>query len=424
MTEWLTALTELIRRETGMRVQAGESVLRSALRRAAPGLEPAGFLSAASEPIRGRHLVDRLIDEVTVQETAFARDRFQLDAIPWHGLLASARAAGAARIRVWSAGCATGEEPYTLALLATEAFAPAPPPVDVLGTDISRAALTAAAAGRYRERAVRAVGATARHRYLERQPDGDYLVTGRLRGLVRFRHHNLARDPVPPPGEVAFDLVICRNVLIYFDAAASERIIRLLDGAVRPGGKLLLGATDALRRAAGTGLADTTPEDGGAGSAAADGGPGDATWGVRGVADTTPGGGRETARRCEERLATALAAAGRGDTAGALARMVPLVAADPLDADAHFVHGLVTLGSGQPARAAAAFRRAVYADPAFALAAFGLGRALDAAGDRAGARRAYEQALRTLDPADDRHDALLQQIDIGDIAAACRARLR
>src|SRR5260370_39877707 len=152
----LTEVAELVRRETGITpAVAQENALRAALRRAAPELDPGAFIRAVSDPVRGRDLVERLIDEVTVQETSFARDRGQLDSIPWHSLLRSAQATGSAVIRVWSAGCATGEEPYTLALLAAEAFAPVPPPVDVLGTDISSRAVAAAAAGRYRERAVR-----------------------------------------------------------------------------------------------------------------------------------------------------------------------------------------------------------------------------------------------------------------------------
>jgi tetratricopeptide (TPR) repeat protein len=101
-----------------------------------------------------------------------------------------------------------------------------------------------------------------------------------------------------------------------------------------------------------------------------------------------------------------------------------LLADTPLDADAHFIQGLVLLESGEPAAAAIALRRALCADARFALAAFTLGRAFDALGDRPAARRAYEQALRTLDPEDDRHERILQQIDPGDIATACRARLR
>jgi len=411
----LTEVAELVRRETGITpAVVKERALRAALRRAAPELEPDDFIRAVSDPVRGRGLVERLIDEVTIQETTFARDRGQLDSIPWHGLLRSARAAGSATIRVWSAGCATGEEPYTLALLAAEAFAPAPPPVDVLGTDISSAAVTAAAAGRYRERAVGALDTTLRRRYLEHQADGSYLVGKRLRGVVRFRRHNLARDPVPPPGEAGFDIVICRNVLIYFEARAAERVIERLDQSLRPDGKLLLGAADALQRTVRIATPGREPLASGRSRRAADR-PADRP------ADLL---GRLPAPQRERRLAAALAAAGKGDRDQALANTASLLMSDPLDADAQFVYGLVALEAGEPARAAAAFRRAIYADPAFALAAFTLGCAHDALGDKAAARRAYEQALRTLDPADDRHALLLQQIDIGDIAAACQARLR
>jgi tetratricopeptide (TPR) repeat protein len=100
-----------------------------------------------------------------------------------------------------------------------------------------------------------------------------------------------------------------------------------------------------------------------------------------------------------------------------------MLADDPLDADAHFIDGLVTLQAGRPAEAAAALRRALYADASFGLAAFTLGRAYDGLGDTLAARRSYEVALRTLDPEDDRHGQMLQQVDLGDIAAACRARL-
>jgi chemotaxis protein methyltransferase CheR len=406
----IAAVAEFVRRETGIALAvANETVVRAALRRAAPELEPGDFMRAASDPVRGRGLVDRLIDEVTVQETTFARDRDQLDAIPWHGLLRSARAAGSAVIRVWSAGCATGEEPYTLALLAAETFAPAPPPVDVLGTDISGGAVAAAAAGRYRERAIRALDPPLRRRYLEHQSDGSYLVSQRLRELVRFRRHNLVRDPVPPPGEAGFDLITCRNVLIYFEAPVAERVLGRLDSSLRPDGKLLLGVADALRRTF---------------QIAAPGSPADRPRAARPRArGAVPRPRIPPGESRGRQLAAALAAAGKGHRDAALAEVQSLLVRNPLDADAHFVYGLVVLEAGEPARAVAAFRRALYTDPTLALAAFTLGCAYDALGDRAAARRAYEQALRTLDPADTRHEPLLGQIDIGDIAAACQTRL-
>src|SRR5207248_1264259 len=106
---------------------------------------------------------------------------------------------------------------------------------------------------------------------------------------------------------------------------------------------------------------------------------------------------------------------GRRDDA--LADASALLAANPLDADALFVNGLVLLESGEPAEAAESLRRALYVDPAFGLAAFQLGRAYDALGNGAAARRSYGQALRTLERKDDRHEVLLGQLDLGDVAA-------
>jgi chemotaxis protein methyltransferase CheR len=404
----LTGIAEYVRRETGIVLPAArETAILAAVARAAPGLDPGTFVRAASVPEAGRRLMDRLIDEVTVQETAFLRDRSQLDAIAWHRLLEAARAAGSGTIRAWSAGCASGEEAYTLALLAAEAFAPARVPVDVLGTDISGAALAAATAGRYRERAVRALDPSLRLRYLDQQPDGSYLVSDQLRSLVRFRRHNLARDPKPPPGgEAGFDLIACRNVLIYLDSTLAGQVITSLERSLRRGGVLMLGPADALARTASR--PPVRPEA-------------RPPQAARGALRRPLG--RDPSPSRERQLSAVLAAVDRGDRDGALAYVAALLTDDPLDADAHFMAGLVTLEAGRPAKAVAALRRALYADPAFGLAAFTLGRAYDALGETPAARRAYERALRTLDPADNRHEPVLQQVDIADIAAACRTRL-
>jgi predicted Zn-dependent protease len=123
-------------------------------------------------------------------------------------------------------------------------------------------------------------------------------------------------------------------------------------------------------------------------------------------------------------MAAALKAAGLGDRDRSVALAAALVSDDPLDADAQFLFGMVMLEAGEPARAVAALRRALYTDPGYALAAFTLGRAYDTLGDEPAAQRAYAQALRSINPDDQRHEPLLQQIDLADIAAACRARLK
>jgi chemotaxis protein methyltransferase CheR len=395
-------VAELVRRETGIVLPAArETAILAAVARAAPGLDPAAFVRAAADPRVGPGLVSRLVDEVTIQETAFVREREQLDAIGWHSLLQIALDRGSQAVRVWSVGCASGEEAYTLALLAAEAFAPGMPTVDVLGTDISGAALAAASAGRYRDRAVRGLEPSLRRRYLARQADGSHLVGESLRRLVRFRQHNLTRDPVPPSGETGFDLVTCRNVLIYFDEPTASAVTEALRRSVTPDGMLMLGAADALQRA----------------SAA----PGIVT--ARHLSRPLRPRARGGPLTREQWLSAALAAADRGDHQAALSQVASLLAADPLDAEAQFIDGLIALKAGRPAAAAAALRRALFADGSFGLAAFTLGRAYDALGDTGAARRSYQLALGLLDPVDGRHDRLLQQVDLGDIARACQARL-
>jgi chemotaxis protein methyltransferase CheR len=383
VTHALDQVAALLRRETGIRLERSQHpALRSALARAAPGGDALSFLRAAEDPVWGREAIARLVDQVTIKETSFLRDRTQLDAIAWRLLLERAHAAGSGEIRVWSAACATGEEPYTLALLASEAFAPAEPPVRILGTDISTQALEAALAGCYRERAVRAVEPTLRRRYFEE--DGNRFVVGeRIRRLVSFAPHNLAHDPIPPLGEDLFDLIVCRNVLIYFDGETVERAIDGLERALRPDGMLILGSADTLcgtvRRLEQIGVEPTA------------------------------------ARPAPTRVSRALRRP--------LGREAAEPAGDALDAEAWFLKGLVALEAGDPTAATVSLRRALYVDPTFGLAAFTLGRAHEATGESTAARHAYEQALRTIDLADERHDHLLEQVHLEDVATACRVRL-
>ena len=352
------------------------------------------FLALVSR-LGSRAAVERLLDEVTVQETSFYRDAGQLATIDWRGLHAAASRAGASTVRVWSAGCATGEEAYTLAMLASEAFAPELPPVEILGTDVSAAAVDRAREGRYRPRRARAVPPGQLDRYLA--GDGHLLtVRPAVRALVRFARHNLLREGTPPAGEGLFDLVVCRNVLIYFEPTTAAAVVRRLSSAFHPGGVLLLGAADQLGRSV----------QGGHRAGA----------GRRG---TAPGARAEP----KELLARAVAAADAGQATVALAEIDLLLARDPLNAGGHFLRGLVEL-LHDPRTAVDSLRRALLIDPRFGLAAFQLGRAYDALGDGAAARAAYEKALHTLDPDDARYDELLGQVDLGDVATAIRARIR
>ncbi len=379
-------LAGLLHRETGIRLADNQlPALLAALERAAPGADPLSFLQQAADPFTGRDALARLIDEVTVKETFFLRDSGQLDEITWHLVLEQARVAGDDTIRVWCAGCATGEEAYSLALLATEAFAPDVAPVSILGTDVSRQALAGAREGAYRPRSVRELSARLRKRYFFQA--GDRLTVGeQLRSHVTFAVHNLARDPLPPFGESPFHLILCRNVLIYFDADTVERVIDGFERSLAPAGRLILGAADALCGSAGR-LRAIAPLV------------------VPAVQPSRP------RRRTEQPRPKP-----RRSTATPIAQ-------GPPDEIAYFVRGLEALEGGDAAAAVELFRGALYLDPDFGLAAFKLGRAHEALANGSAARRAYEQSLRTLDRVAERHEELFEQVDPADVAIAARLRL-
>jgi chemotaxis protein methyltransferase CheR len=435
----LSDLAAMVARESGMRMGPNQmGSLLAALGRLGHR-DAAAALRAATTEGGNPEIIQRLIDEVTIKETSFLRDAAQLATIEWPELLEGARRRGSEHVRVWSAACATGEEPYTLALLAAEALGSDARRVQILATDIAGVALSRARQGRYQPRALRNLDPALVARHFSAD-GGEFVVAPHLRQMVEFRQHNLVRDAIPPGGEAAFDLILCRNALIYFEAAGVERVTALLAGALRPGGTLLLGAADRLcvpRRAVkplsphatpqpvrrARGILDHLPER-------LRGGPSEAGTRAqqpgRDVVEGPPRGTRDgdpepAGTQTPLGEAMRLADAGRLDEAVEATRAA--VRQDPMNAHAHFVGGTAKLALGDAEAAVAALRRALYVDGTLALAAFQLGRAYDMLERDALARQAYERALRTFDPDDRRHDWLLGQVDVGDLAAACRARI-
>lgn len=423
--ETLKGFAELIRRETGIVIKEPQhAALDASLARIAPEASREALLAQLSDAPAGP-LWRRLVDEVTVSETYFLREPRDLRTIGWRDLLAANREAGLGLVRVWVAGCSSGEEAYTLAILASEALADEATPVSILATDISAAALARAEAGAdYSERSVRQLAPALRECYLTRE-GGHYRVKKSLRQLVRFRQHNLVADPAPPLGETPFDLIACRNVLIYFERETVVRVLGSLEAALRPGGLLILGSADRLTT---VGLPAT-----GAGAGRERRRRTSSGRRLRRPLGLEPRVDEERAppqheggprRRREDRIEDALLAADAGELDAALGIVEALLASDPLLADAHFVRGLVELERAEAQAAVVSLRRCLYLDPGFGLAAFELGRAHDALGDARAGRRAYEQALRSLEPSDGRHRAILDLVDLGDVAEACAARLR
>lgn len=191
-----------------------------------------------------------LIDSLSTNLTSFFREVAHFNYLKAQflpALVARKRKQGTSRILAWSAGCSSGEEPYSLAMLLSDEL-PAGDGWDVriLATDISTRVLDIARAGNYPAARVQSVPPPQRQQYLSasrRNGAALYTVTPEVRRLVRFRHLNLM-DAWPFSGP--FDFIFCRNVMIYFDKPTQEKLVNRYHEVLRSGGLLFTGHSESL----------------------------------------------------------------------------------------------------------------------------------------------------------------------------------
>ncbi len=187
-----------------------------------------------------------LVSVVAVHKTDLFRDEVQLGAFRSQVLEPLVAQSLRRPLRMWSAGCATGEEVATLLILMDEAGAD--PDSTVLGTDISEAALNRARTLSFSAEQVRRLTGPARERYF--MPDGTRsLLVPELRERAVFQYHNLVDAPYPASAGEGFDVIFCRNVLIYFTPDAFDRVVRALAERLAPGGTLVLSSAEPLLQA-------------------------------------------------------------------------------------------------------------------------------------------------------------------------------
>ncbi len=193
-----------------------------------------------------RRGADALIRAVVTHETRFFRDGVPFRALAEKVAPEQDRAVRAegGRLRVWCAGCSTGQEPYSVVMALWDRIGRSGLDLEVWATDISDRALDKARTARYEAQDVeRAVPPRGVQRWFERQADGRLRVCSPVRDRVRFARLNVLRDPAP---EGRFHVVLCRNVGIYFDRPARKHLYRVLGRVLIPGGYLLLGAAETL----------------------------------------------------------------------------------------------------------------------------------------------------------------------------------
>ncbi len=249
----LRKLAALLLDRVGLKITPdGFYGLRLALQARMP---PLG-LTDASEYVRrlgletGEEELRSLLPMVTVGKTEFFRDSRQFKAleqtlIPQH--LALARREGR-KLRIWSAGCATGEEPYSLGIVAIESRAQ-PVDVDIWATDLNPAAVQSATRGFFPTRRMVGVSEERLAKFFTPLEDG-YQVAPALKAIIRFEGHNLAAPVFPMLAAASLDLILCRNVIIYFDQPTIRSLMDRFFEALRPGGVLLLGYSESLFRMA------------------------------------------------------------------------------------------------------------------------------------------------------------------------------
>ena len=426
-----TEVAARIERRTGLSCAgAGDQRLRRALEQTLTGLGSA----ESSTPLQVTDgFITRLSENLTVQESYFFREPRRLN-LAGERLRDVARGR-AAPVHVWSAGCAAGEEAYTLAALCLQLGLG--DRARVLGTDLSPAAISAARRGRYSRWSVRGLDQARILELFEAEEDGLH-VRARVRANVSFEVHNiLERRPAEWP---RFDLILCRNVLIYFTPEAAHRAIAGLVDALAPGGWLVLGASDPLadsvselqtvatadglvyRRSSPTASSSRTsatrpvsrsvgpsraqafrpsasssstpvnrwaPSLESARRALSAGRPMDAEGLTRAVLEESP-----LDKPARLLLVQSLAEQNRlPEAVGAAAQAVMLF---PTDADARQMQAVVHLQFGDLQQAARAARQALYLDPSRPEAHLVLGRALELMGRSGAAHRARRNGHRLL----------------------------
>jgi chemotaxis protein methyltransferase CheR len=242
----MSLIAGLLEQRTGQEIAANrswriETALKPIMR--AHSISSLDQLVAELVVARNNQLADTVVDALLNQETSFFRDTAVLDALLEAARHLQAEHAGR-RLRIWCAGCSTGQEPLSLAMLFDERgpeLGITPP--EIIATDVSGSAIARARAGRYSQFEIQRGLPVRRMIAWFEGTGGEWVAKPELVRRIHFRQHNLVED-LPPVGR--FDIVLCRNVLLYFSQPLRRRVFDTLGKAVRPGGMLVLGAGETV----------------------------------------------------------------------------------------------------------------------------------------------------------------------------------
>ncbi|WP_445492198.1 CheR family methyltransferase [Niallia sp. 03133] len=187
---------------------------------------------------QNKELLEELLDKMTINVSEFYRNYKRWEVLE-QKILPSLTKKSGARLKAWSAACSTGEEPYTISMIL--ANSPSSIKFEILATDIDVNAINKAQEGLYVERALNEVPLKQKQRYFTRN-GSFYEVSKEIKKSVVFKKQNLLADPF----HESFDLIVCRNVLIYFTEEAKDLLYQKFAAALRPGGIFFVGSTEQI----------------------------------------------------------------------------------------------------------------------------------------------------------------------------------
>lgn len=237
-----TWVADLVRRRSAIQLEAGKEYLVESrllpLARAAGGVDVDAYVRELRGSARPAAL-EAVVEALTTNETSWFRDAQPFQTLSQHIVPELLAGRPAQQLRVWSAACSTGQEPYSITMTLEDLAAQGR--LKVLGTDLNNVVLARARTGRYSQLEVnRGLPAPMLVKHFVRN-GADWEVTPTLKQAVTFAQHNLLDSP---PVGGPFDVVFLRNVLIYFDLATKREVLRRVRQVLRPGGYLMLGAAE------------------------------------------------------------------------------------------------------------------------------------------------------------------------------------
>ncbi len=202
------------------------------------------YYSHITDGLQGKREFDELLNLVVIKETFFSRDERQVQVLIKNILPELMRRNKGKEIKIWSAGCATGEEPYSIAMAILENFPPEDRNVSIYATDISANTLKQAKEGVYTKSSMRAIDKAMAGKYFV-QRNGRYYLNDPVKRLVRFDTVNLI-EPYSFAGADGFDVIFCKNVIIYFRLETVRDIIHRFYELLKEGGCLFIGHSESL----------------------------------------------------------------------------------------------------------------------------------------------------------------------------------